>query len=67
MSILLNMADQDAFEHSQKFAIATEEELKNKKIWREKLRELYSPLENISILQHNFNTTAKRPVENFKV
>ena len=58
MSILFNVADRDAFEHSQKFAFATEDERKNEKTWKEKFRELYSPLENLTILRHNFNTRA---------
>ena len=66
VSILLNVADRDAFEHSQKFAFANEEERKNEKTWKEKFRELYSPLENLTILRHNFNTRAQQPVESFK-
>ena len=66
VSSLLKVADRDAFEHSQKFAFANEEERKNEKTWKEKFRELYSPLENLTILRHNFNTRAQQPVESFK-
>ena len=40
MSSLLNVADRDAFEHSQKFMFANEEKRKNEKTWKEKFREL---------------------------
>ena len=60
------MADRDAFEHSQKFAFANEEERKNEKTWKGKFRKLYSPLENLKIMRHKFNTRAQQPVESFK-
>ena len=61
VSILLNVADRDAFEHSRKFAFATEEERKNEKTCKEKFRELYSPLENLAIsqLQHQGTATCR--------
>ena len=38
VSSLLNVADQDAFEHSQQFAFATEGDRKNEKTWKEKFQ-----------------------------
>ena len=66
VSILLNVADRDAFEHSQKFAFVFEEECKNEKTWKEKFRELYSPLDKLKIMRHNFNTRAQQPWESFQ-
>ena len=66
MSSVLNVLYRDAFEHSQKFAFESEEECKNEKTLKEKFRDLYSPLESLAILRHNFNTRTQQPVENFK-
>ena len=62
---LLNVADRDAFDHSQKSAFANEEERKNEKTWKEKFRELCSPPENLTILRHNFKTRAQQHAESF--
>ena len=49
VSSLLNVANREAFERSHKDRFANEVERKNGKIWIEKFRALYSPLQNLKI------------------
>ena len=62
VNILLNLACRDAIERSQNFAFAHGEERKNVNVWKEKC----NPLKNLTILQHNFITRARKPEENFQ-
>ena len=56
LNILLNLAGHEAIERSQNFVFASDADRKSVSVWKDKFRELCTPLKNLTILRHTFNT-----------
>ena len=66
LNILLNLAGHEAIERSQNFVFASDADRKNVSVWKAKFRELCTPLKNLTILRHTFNTRSQKADESFQ-